>query len=115
MKSKTKTKKYPVKIITEIGAILDWAARDQDECRQCGDECSEKEALENLKTIERLRPLLEAAPDLLAQLKNVHNSPCAQERIYRAGGGKIPCSVCSLRLFPLPKPLPCFLDDKNNA
>lgn len=49
----------------DIDIILDWAERDQDECRQCGDEEGERESLANLAMIGQARPLLLAAPELL--------------------------------------------------
>lgn len=44
----------------DVLAILDWAERDQDECRQCGEEEGEKEARENLRMIRRARVFLRA-------------------------------------------------------
>lgn len=44
----------------EVMEILDWAERDQDECRQCGDEEGEKEARGNLRMIRRARVFLRA-------------------------------------------------------
>lgn len=53
--------------ITELDVqnIIDWATRDQEECRQCGDEEGEAESRANLAMIEFAEPTLKAAPALL--------------------------------------------------
>jgi hypothetical protein len=47
--------------LDEIMAVLDWAERDQEECRSCcGDQDEEREARQNLRMIARARVFLRA-------------------------------------------------------
>jgi hypothetical protein len=45
---------------SDLDSILDWAERDQNECRQCGDIEGEREAKANLRTIRRMRDIVPA-------------------------------------------------------
>lgn len=50
----------PEQLHLDVDNLCDWAERDQDECRQCGDEEGEKEAKNNLKLVAELRKALPA-------------------------------------------------------
>lgn len=50
----------PAQLFLDVGNLCDWAERDQDECRQCGDEAGEREAKNNLRIVAELRRALPA-------------------------------------------------------
>lgn len=44
---------------------------------------------------ELIKRLTEQRACLLEALKDIHDSPCAQERIYRGSKSGVPCTSCA--------------------